>query len=164
MAIKTAPSEEIPYLVDYKPYQLPSGQLECLTIDDMVTVDVQSSIEPTTITYYVGSQSTYRLFVTLKNITNNATLTVSMPFPDSLFIVEPTTRKNVMKFELAPQESKTITIQLNKNNLNSLSEYNTFETNLPITIKNVINGSVATKNINAALVAPTYLPQSVIVE
>lgn len=164
MTIKTSPSTEIPYLVDYKPYTLPEGQSECLTIDDMVTVDIQANTEPTTITYYVGAALSYSFSVNVKNITNNATLLVSMPFSDSLFVVEPSIRKNAMKFELMPQESKSISIGINKDYLNTLSQYDKFQANLPLTIKNMINGTVATKNVNATYFAPINLPQSVIVE
>jgi len=164
MAIKNFVTGEVPYLISYQPYQLTAEQSECVLVDDMVSIDLQPNIAPTQIMYYVGAEQNYSTSINVKNITTNATLSVSMRFFEKLFIVTPTYLPNVMKFELEPQESQIITIELNKNSLDTFSEYEKFDIKLPLTIKNISNGTVVTKSTTVSLLEPTTLPSQVTVE
>jgi hypothetical protein len=173
MGIKNYATGQIPYLKEYIPYTIPTTQVVCDFIADMVSVNLQPRELPTNITYYVGAESTYNFTMTVKNLTLNTTLQVTLPFSDHIFSIEgsrvlPSSiggpNRTFVDFMLNPQEQRQIQITLNKSGLNSDSNYDIFELNLPLTIKNIVNGMLTVKESSVQLLNPTYLPQDIVVK
>ena len=164
MTIKNFTSGNIPFLVNYTSYKLPTGQVECNYVDDMVSVDIVPNQTPVELQYYVGAESTYQFSIKIKNLTANGTLQISMPFSDTIFMVNNSSKKNSIKFTLSPQEIKEINIQLNKDGLNGSANYDKLQTNLPLTIRSIENGMVIVKNPTIPVLPVSYLPLEVTVQ
>jgi hypothetical protein len=154
----------IPFLVNYTAPSPLQGQIVCNNVRDMVSVDVQPNELPVELEYYVGAEVTYELSVRVKNLTTNATLRVSMPFSNTIFIVENSNKPNSIEFTLSPQETKQLNIQLNNEGLNESANYDKFQINLPLNIAFIENGMLIVKNSNVTILPPTTLPLEVTVQ
>jgi hypothetical protein len=164
MTIKNFTSGDIPFLVNYTSYTLPTGQVECNNVSDMVSVDLQANQTPVEVEYYVGAELSYQFSMTIKNLTANATLKISMPFSNTIFTVENSNKQNSIDFTLLPQEIKQLNVQLNKDGLNGSANYDKLQTNLPLTITSIENGVVVVKNPTITVLPPSYLPLEVTVQ
>jgi hypothetical protein len=164
MTIKNFTSGNIPFLVNYTPYTFPTGQVECNNVSDMVSVDLQTNQTPVEVEYYVGAEFSYQFSMQIKNLTTNSTLKISMPFSNTIFIVENSNKQNSIDFTLLPQEIKQLNVQLNKDGLNGSANYDKLQTNLPLTITSIENGMVVVKNSIITVLPPSYLPLEVTVQ
>lgn len=164
MTIKNFTSGNIPFLVNYTSYTLPAGQVECNNVSDMVSVDLQANQPAVEMQYYVGAELSYQFSMQIKNLTTNATLKISMPFSNTIFIVENSNKQNSIDFTLLPQEIKQLNVQLNKDGLNGSANYDKLQTNLPLTITSIENGMVVVKNSTITVLPPSYLPLEVTVQ
>lgn len=170
MPIKNFIDGEVQYLVQYEPYGIPTGQVEPTNVAEMVSLDIQSTETPTVINYSIGATSNYTAVINIKNITNNATLDIIVTLPPQVFtstqaIILPTVanfpQRQVINLTLAPQQQQQVQISLNKNFLDTQSNYAKFETTVPISIRSRTNNSIITKNINVSTLQQTKLPTTI---
>lgn len=142
----------IPYLVNFTPYTF-SGEL-CQSIDDMVSVSVQQQFSFTDINYDIGSDDDVQLPILIKNITNNARLTVEIIADKNVFIINGNDAlSNVIT--LAPNETKQLSVSLNKNRLNE--SVGLRQTNIKLVIKNITNGGIVTRDVGVSNLDIRYL-------
>jgi len=170
MPIKNFIDGEVPYLVQYEPYAIPSGQLEPTSVTDMVSLDIQPVELPTVINYSIGAKNNYTFILNIKNITNNATLDVIVTLPPQVFTSTQATilppipdfpQRQIINLTLTPQQQQQVQVSLNKKFLDTQSNYAKLETTLPVTIRSRTNSSVITKNINVSTLQKTTLPTTV---
>lgn len=149
----------VPYLIDFKPYVY-TGE-KCQSIDDMISVSLLQRVPISNISYDIGSSDDINLPVAIKNITNNAQLEITVSVDKNIFVID--NQENV--------ESKTVILPaglierfvftLNKNSLNQTVR--TFNSNITITVKNITNGGIVTKNVSTSSFNVNFLDETIFV-
>jgi hypothetical protein len=143
----------IPFLIGFTPYEF-NGD-ECRSIDDMVSISMQQATPSSTINYKIGSTDNINISLQIKNLTNNADLEIMVAYDRNIFIINDAN----LIFTLKPGNVRAFVIKLNKPVLNrglqSLLTTVTFE------IKNVLNGTVVTKNRTVTVLPIRSLTETV---
>lgn len=149
----------VPYLIDFKPYVY-TGE-KCQSIDDMISVSLLQRVPISNISYDIGSSDDINLPVAIKNITNNIDLEITVSVNKNIFVID--NQENV--------ESKTVILPaglierfvftLNKNSLNQTVR--TFNSNITITVKNITNGGIVTKNVSTSSFNVNFLDETIFV-
>ena len=149
----------VPYLIDFKPYVY-TGE-KCQSIDDMISVSLLQRVPISNISYDIGSSDDINLPVAIKNITNNTDLEITVSVNKNIFVID--NQENV--------ESKTVILPaglierfiftLNKNSLNQTVR--AFNSNITITVKNITNGGIVTKNVSTSSFNVNFLDETIFV-
>lgn len=147
----------VPYLIDFVPYSF-SGEL-CQSIEDMVSVSLQQRT-PSNINYDIGSIDDVNIPVSIKNITNNTKLEVTVTFNNNVFVADDNKNINKITVVLEPDQIRTVAFVLNKQSLDNLVRK--FETNITISIKNITNGGVVTRNVSVSKLPTSFLEQTIL--
>jgi hypothetical protein len=143
----------IPFLIDFTPYEF--NDIECRSIDDMVSVSLQQTVPVSNITYNIGSTDNIRIPLQIKNITNNANLEIKFTFDKNIFIINGTDSSVILQ----PDEIREFNIEPNKTQLNE--SLRSLLTKITLEIKNILNGTVVTKDISAATLSVSNLAETV---
>lgn len=146
----------VPFLINFIPHKF-SGDV-CQSIEDMVSVSAQQRAPVTSIDYNIGSLDDISLPMAIKNITNNTSLEISVSDTRNAFLLNnaPLIGYTVT---LGPGETNSFTVTLNKQTLDSVS--NSFENILNVTIKNLTNGTVVTKNTTVSNLTVNFLDSTI---
>jgi hypothetical protein len=143
----------VPFLIDFKPYKF-NGD-ECRSIDDMVSISIQQTVPVSNITYNIGSTDDVNIPLQIKNLTNNADLEVMVMFDKNIFVIDGTDSL----IRLKPENVRTLVIRLNKPVLNQALKQ--LLTTITFEIKNVLNGTVVTKNPTVTMLPINSLTEAV---
>jgi hypothetical protein len=143
----------IPFLVDFKPYIF-NGD-ECRSIDDMISISIQQTAPVSSITYNIGSTDDINIPLQIKNLTNNADLEVMVMFDKNIFVIDGADSM----IRLNPENVRTLIIRLNKPVLNQALEK--LLATITFEIKNVLNGTVVTKNPTVTMLPINSLTETV---
>jgi hypothetical protein len=149
MPVKLAPSDNILFLANYTPPRLPDTSL-IEDIRDMISVDLQSLTTPYAINYLIGAFDVDPLAfrVTFRNLTTNATLTVSQEQTRDLLLLlndNNVLTNRTISLTLAPGETRGLNILFNNNLLNSAVRTNLLE-NLRLIVAYEKSGNVIARN------------------
>lgn len=87
MPIRTKPTEEIPFLLDYRPYELPLGFEPVDDINDMISFNFELPTIPPTIEYNIGSLRQDFVDLVIKNLTKETILQISLDYDNKLFTI-----------------------------------------------------------------------------
>jgi len=168
MPIKNYVTENIEYLTAYTPFTIADGLEAVDFIDQMLSVDLQPTVTPVSIDYYIGAATSYSNTVTLKNLTQNATLTGLVTFNQEFFVVHEQDRYidtvNSISFTLVPEETKQFIIGVKNKSLNNKLLYNSTETKISVTIHNVVTDQLVLKRSNVVLLESKMFPQNITVK
>lgn len=88
MPIKTKPSGEIPFLLNYQPYELPLGVEPVDDINDMISFNFEIPKESPVINYYIGSVREDFVNLVIKNITRDTVLRVFLDYDNQTFTIK----------------------------------------------------------------------------
>jgi hypothetical protein len=143
----------VPFLIDFTPYRF-NGD-ECRSIDDMVSISIQQTVPVSNITYNIGSTDDINIPLQIKNLTNNADLEVVVVFDKNIFVIDGADSP----IRLKPENVRTLIIRLNKPILNQALEK--LLTTITFEIKNVLNGTVVTKNPTVTMLPINSLTETV---
>jgi len=170
MPIKTTPTGNIPYLLNYTEYKLPAGIIPVDTIQDMISFNWIIPEYTPSIDYNIGSlEDDYKILV-VKNLTIATTLNVYLDYDNQIFSIrERDTNIEPQSFEVQSQVSTTTTVperkispipivlrggteatfivKYNKKSLDSYTDYTTLSTYIQARIENVFDEKLATKSI-----------------
>jgi uncharacterized protein YlaN (UPF0358 family) len=136
----------IPYLLQTIPPNFTG--VECKSINDMVSVNLQQVAPTSTIPYRIGSSDNIRISLQLKNLTNNAQLEVEVVVDENIFLIDNSLSGSSKKILLDPEQTKGILLSLNKERLNST--VNSTTSTVAVKITNITNGTVVTKNTSVS--------------
>lgn len=142
----------IPFLIDFKPY-VPNGVLT-ESIDDMVSINLEQLVDRTDIVYELGYEKNIDISVTVKNITANTQLQITLNFNKTLLESSLPDR-----FFLLPEETKTLFITLTAEALSNLST--STDVDFEIIVENVFTGEQVTKKPNVSLLNKTVLEKTI---
>jgi len=160
MPIQPQSNPTIPYLRRFIPYQLNPSIVACDLIEDMVSYSLVSN-QLNTINYYVGAADVENFMLEVKNLTEETVLEIIITFDSSVFLVgmmNGVLTANPVTFSLNAKSQKNIVINVNKENLNSKSDYEIFNSAILLTVQNTPNGQLVTKNINTSRLQQQRLP------
>lgn len=136
---------------NFTPFQLPPGTVLSENIDEMFSYDLQIPNERFEIDYIVGSDDTYPFELSLKNLTQNATLTVLVEYNKDIFVIRGE------QFTLNPGQVQTVGVQLNTERLDVYSSRTVFDNEIKVSVTNVKNNSVIYKNTTENILEPKSL-------
>lgn len=156
MPIKLQSVQNIPYLLNHRPYSTNADSTLCETVNDMISVDLQAYTFPVEIDYLVGASDNIKVTMELKNLTLNANISVNVIYDNRFFVVD------TPSLILLPEEQRQINVILNKDVLDVGPE-KTFETSLRVEAKNMLSGQTVIKKTNASYLSSRYLPQKITV-
>lgn len=142
----------IPFLLNFTPYNL--NGIAASSINDMVSIDTEQLVEQSEILYELGTNKNINLPISIKNLTNNAQLQVTLQFDKTVLSAS---LPDV--FLLSPEETKTFNIRLNVDGLNNMSR-NT-DTEFDIVVENLSTGAVVTKSPNVTSLNKKLLTQTI---
>lgn len=153
MPIKTSVDGNI-QLVNFIPFQLPPNTVLVENIEQMFSYDLQIPTQPFEIDYLIGTDEIFSFQLSIKNLTQNATLTTEVQYDESFFI---TSTKTIT---INPEEIKTINLTLNTEYLDTVKTTTTKFQEIKVLVTNVQSNGVVYKNINTTNLSPTFLPTS----
>lgn len=160
MPIQPQSNPTIPYLRRFIPYQLSPSIIACDLIEDMVSYSLISD-QVNTINYYVGSADVENFILDVKNLTEQAVLEIMITFDNNIFlagIMNNTLTRNPVEFSLNAKSQKSVMLNVNKENLNSKSDYERLNSTILLTVQNIPNGRLVTKNISTPMLQQQRLP------
>lgn len=148
----------VPYLIDFVPYKF-SGEV-CQSIEDMVSISLVQQVPISTIDYNIGSPDDVNIPISIKNITNNAKLEVTILFYNNIFVADD--NKDIKKITaiLEPEQIRTVAFVLNKDSLDSA--ISRFETTVVVSVKNITNGGLVTRNFPVSKLPVKFLEQTIL--
>lgn len=168
MPIKDYVSGEVQYLTSYTPFAIIDGVESTDFIDQMISIDLQPMTTPTVIDYYIGAATSYSNMLTLKNLTQNTTLTGLIEFNKEFFVVHEQDRYidtvNSISFTLVPEETRQFIISVKNKSLNNTLSYSSTETKISVSIKNIVTDQLVLKRSNVVLLEPKMFPQNITVK
>jgi hypothetical protein len=123
----------------------------------MVSVDLAPASSPTQLTYNVGAENTYTQTLSVKNLTNNTTLSIELVYDKNVFSMEKDT------FELTSMQETTIGISLNKDGMNALAGLSQEAKTISLQVTNLNNGQLINKNSTVSPYIPRSLPETIVV-
>lgn len=85
MPIKTKPTGNIPFLLNYQPYELPLGVEPIDDINDMISFNFEIPEKPSVINYNIGSLREDFVNLVIKNITRETVLQVFLDYDNQTF-------------------------------------------------------------------------------
>jgi hypothetical protein len=161
MPIINSTSTNIPFLNTYVPYQLDSNLTEARSIRDMVSYEFAVPSTPRTINYYSGAETSYEVEMSMKNLTDNAEIEVSIKYNTDIFNITSATATTVsinqtiskITKRLRPTEIGTFKILSKNRTLNSLIGKSPIQTELEVSMKNLANGLLVVKQQNISLLS-----------
>jgi hypothetical protein len=121
-----------PFYKSFVPFSSPQGTIATNNIFDMVSVNYIQPQRDVIINQPLGTGEVYSFIIRIKNITNNARLSVQF-VNDNFFIIE---EKN---FILESNETKNITITANNLHINEQADKLIQKSNIKIIVKNITN-------------------------
>lgn len=151
MPIKPPSSTNIAYLTSYIPFGFP--QVELTLIEDMVSVNIPTQLLTGNIDYRIGTVPTPQSYTTsITNLTSNAVLEVTFYFSSPALIsrgarrITEVDRPNRKLVQNVPA-GNIITNEffIYKENLNSSSNYEKYNLDFSVQVKNLTNGSIVFK-------------------
>jgi len=143
----------IPFLIDFTPYEF--TDIECRSIEDMVSFSLQQTVPVSNIAYNIGSTGNIRILLQIKNVTNNTNLEIKFTFDKNIFIIDGTESRVILQ----PSEVRGFNMELNKTQLNE--SLRSLLTKITVEVKNILNGTVVTKDISATTLTINNLPEIV---
>lgn len=147
----------IPFLIDFVPYKF-VGQ-KCASIDDMVSVSVLQRVPVSNIAYDIGSTQNIELPISVKNITNNASLQVTFSMDANVFVINNETGASEKNILLAPGQSETVVVTLNTDRLDQTIR--TLQSQITLTVRNISTGGLVTRNTPPATLAVSFLDETI---
>jgi hypothetical protein len=142
-----------PFYKSFVPFRQPQETIATNNIFDMVSVNYIQPQRDVIINQTFGASEVYTFIIRIKNITNNAKLSVQLN-NDNFFIVE---EKN---FILEPNETKNITITANNLHINEQSDKLFQKSNIKIIVKNITN-ELTYINQNVIRLDPDAFPDNI---
>ncbi len=133
----------IPYLINYQPYQPPTGKQLITSINDMVIINCSL---PRMLEYFIGLEDVYNTSATFTNTTLNATLEITIHFNKLVTIVNNDETNSPFTVMLRPQQQLQIPIRLNKTQLDASANYDMVNGYVNIEVKNLSNETPVFKN------------------
>jgi hypothetical protein len=107
----------------------------------MVSIDLQQNVDTSNIDYPIGTTGNVNIPISIRNITSNATLRIKISFNEQLFFINTSN-----SFELAAQETQTVTMQLKKPTLDVLNIDT--ETTVQFEVENISDNTLTVKDPN----------------
>jgi hypothetical protein len=149
MPVKLTTTQTIPFLSSYTPPVLPDTPL-VEDIRDMISVDLQTLETPYIVEYPIGASFDNPLAfrVTFRNLTTNATLTVSQKqTKDLLLLLDDNNvfENRTISLVLPPNETRGLNILFNNNLLNSAVQSGVLE-NLQLIVAYQTTGDLVARN------------------
>lgn len=166
MPILPQQNPNIPFLRNYIAYSLPQSMIPCDYVQDMITYSIQQNSN-TVIDFYVGPKEIPEFVLSVKNQTEETRLTVMLEYNSNFFRIKKTMQsayENPVQIAVLPKEQTPIFIHLNPNYLNSRSDYEKFDTQIKMTVRNLANGKLAFKNVNTSELIPEALSSPITVK
>lgn len=136
--------------ISFTPFRLPENTLLIENIEEMFSYDLQVPEQPVEIDYTIGSTDVYSFDLFVKNLTRNATLTISIEYNKEIFVIENDT------IILNPEETKAIKVTLNAQRLDLYVVKTTFSEQVKISVTNIENNTVVYRN--AAVTVLSQIP------
>jgi len=151
MPIKTVDTSGIP-LLSFIPFTLPTNTILAENIDEMFSVNLEIPDPPFEIDYLIGDENVYKFNLSVKNLTENAQLNITIEYNPEIFVVDnPTTILNA-------NQIATFNVTMNSERLDTINNKVTFEEDIKVVVSNVNNNTVVYKQINSTALPPTVLP------
>lgn len=148
----------IPFLIDFQPYSFTGEQ--CQSIDDMVSISLVQQFPQSVINYEIGSTDDVNIPLSIKNLTNNTKLEVEILFNANVFIADDNPTINKITATLEPGQLRIVEWVLNTRSLDqAISKFNT---NIVVTVKNIMNGTIVTRNVPVASLPTRYLDETIL--
>lgn len=148
----------IPFLIDFQPYSVTGEQ--CQSIDDMVSISLVQQFPQSVINYEIGSTDDVNIPLSIKNLTNNTKLEVEILFNVNVFIADDNPNINKITATLEPGQFRIVEWVLNTRSLDqAISKFNT---NIAVTVKNIMNGTIVTRNVPVASLPIRYLNETIL--
>lgn len=147
----------VPYLINYTAYEYEGDQ--CKSIDDMVSISLQQQVPISNIVYNIGSLDDVSIPLLIKNLTTNTNLEVTILFDKNVFAVDGQRNINKKTITLNNGQTQQFTISLNKNSLNE--SIRKLQSNITLTVKNITNGTIVTRNAPVQLLDINLLEDTV---
>lgn len=169
MPIKNYVTGEVPYLTSYEPFTLPDGISYVDYINQMISYDLQPLQTPTNVTYFIGAETSYVAKLSLKNLTENATIVGTLNFNKDVFFVYDEfgtymSGINKIDFSLVPEKTTSFQVEINKQVLDSTVLTAPISTLINITVKNVTTNGLVLKKINQTSLAESSFPQNITIK
>lgn len=165
MAIKTAPSTEIPFLQNYQPYSPTLGTTFVDEIKNMVTYNLQPNTTATTIDYSIGTSKSYVNTLTIKNITTNVKINMRVTFNNNIFIVDranvTTNNEAPLSIELQPNQTEQFIIKVKNSMLDQKITYTPQQTQIKVNIESININDVALRDISTSIFTTQVLPVTI---
>jgi hypothetical protein len=121
----------------------------------MVSFSLQQTVPVSNIAYNIGSTGNIRILLQIKNVTNNTNLEIKFTFDKNIFIIDGTESRVILQ----PSEVRGFNMELNKTQLNE--SLRSLLTKITVEVKNILNGTVVTKDISATTLTINNLPEIV---
>ncbi len=134
----------IPYLLSYEPYKPLQGTRVINSINDMVTISFNP---PSEINYAIGTDQQYNDTIIVRNITSNVTLQITIEFNDAILNINTNNTKSPYVFTLGPNIQTSLSVQLKTSFFDRQSNITPVTAPVKFTVKNLLNGTVALKNV-----------------
>lgn len=166
MPIKTAPSEEIPYLSNYRPYSIGTEVL-AENINEMFSYNIVPNSQPTNIDYYFGiARDAIVTNLAFNNLTKNATLSFEFLYDGAYMNVVTGTRsginnagKTTSAILLEPGQTKIIIVLVDKDKMQP--EYQNILTNCEVRVQYLPTGELVFRNLAVSPLALEVLPNTI---
>lgn len=170
MAIKTVPTGDIPFLLNYVPYSLPLGLVPVDEIADMISYNFDVPNYVPQIDYNIGSAGEDFVNLTLKNLTTSTVLRVYLDYDTTIFSIRerdtnivPKSNTQIIPIVLSGKSIATFIVKYNKQILNSYTDDTSLSTQIFMEVENVFDGELASKNIAESTLTREYFSQKTIV-
>lgn len=171
MPIKTAPSTEIPFLQNYQPYSPPLGTTLVDELKDMITYDLQPTVNPTEVDYSIGTSKSYLTTLTIKNITTNVTIYIEVSFDKNIFIINQSNliaadvvidnEIPLLFTELQPNQTEQFVLEIRNGMLDQKVTHQIEQTQIKVKIRNIKINDVALKDITTSVFTTQALPTTI---
>lgn len=165
MPIQPQSNPTIPFLRNYTPYQFGKTIAICDLVEDMVSYSLIPN-QQTVVDYYVGPVEIPSYTLDVKNLTEETQLKITISYDSSVFLIKQVGNKvsNPVIAIIEPKTQAQFQLEFNGESLNSLSDYQTFESPIKLTVTNVANGNLAIKNINTFQLEQQSLPRLITIQ
>lgn len=161
------PVGNIPFLESYIPFEFSEGVIACDYVKDMFSYNLVIPEAPPTIKYYVGAEFSFVADLEVKNLTDSAKLDFSIEYDGKIFAVKQKANgvyDNPIKLVIEPEEVVSFVIEINKDELNTNSNYDNVLSVIKLSVENIQTGKLVTKKLSVTTLPEVTLPTNVIVD
>lgn len=171
MSIKNYTTGVVPFLEKYDPYQVPENLEAVYSISDMFIYDLVPD-KTTRVEYEIGAKSSYVTTMSVKNITTNIPLQVTVSYDNTIFKITnalsgtQNTEGKYSKYSVVV-EPNTLTryvVEINKETLNFLITPSPLQNVIKLQVTNISNNDVIFRNKVIEVLPQITLPELITVE